>query len=354
MAVLGRYATSASMAGSRRAPRTNDWRATASTEDLILEAWGEGFVVGALLIMVCLTVANMRRGVFLHKLILAELLFAMSHGTFCFMTFDGYGWYLSSTAALYYISSWLHNLVAWLKIRPFFRGSNAIFSAKTSKTITWVYLITLGLSAGPLVFQISNNFRFFNDINSRLYPAVRPYETLMRDPWWVFVCIMLFRVVRKCYGATTLDLLKSSPRFGVLVAAIVLAVIFTIVDIVASVHPLWFGATNGINPWWKMYLVFKCLTDTIMLDDFKTELDRLSVRFTSQHMSSISHPAGYKRDDDEFALNVPADKEQPNALEFLTEAPAASSGESAMKAPSYAHRSPGKGHAESMQIEHAS
>jgi hypothetical protein len=25
-----------------------------------------------------------------------------------------------------------------------------------------------------------------------------------------------------------------------------------------------------------MYLVFKCLTDTIMLDDFKTELDRLS------------------------------------------------------------------------------
>lgn len=96
------------------------------------------------------------------------------------MTFDGYGWYLSSTAALYYISSWLHNLVAWLKIRPFFRGSNSIFSAKTSKTITWVYLITLGLSAAPLVFQIANNFRFFNDINSRLYPAVRPYETLMR------------------------------------------------------------------------------------------------------------------------------------------------------------------------------
>lgn len=54
------------MAGIRRAPRTNDWRASASTEDLILEAWGEGFVVGALLIMVCLTVANMRRGVFLY------------------------------------------------------------------------------------------------------------------------------------------------------------------------------------------------------------------------------------------------------------------------------------------------
>ena len=104
----------------------------------------------------------------------------MGQGTFCFMTFKGYGWYLSSTAALYYISCWLHNLVAWLKIRPFFRGSNAIFSQPTCKIITRVYLVTLCLSAGPLVFQIFNDFRFFNDINGTLYPEVRPYETLMR------------------------------------------------------------------------------------------------------------------------------------------------------------------------------
>ena len=104
----------------------------------------------------------------------------MSHGTFCFMSFKGYGWYLSSTAALYYVSSWLHNLVAWLKIRPFFRGNNAIFSPIVCRNITWVYLITLGVSAGPLIFQVYNNFCFFNDINGTLYPAVRPYETLMR------------------------------------------------------------------------------------------------------------------------------------------------------------------------------
>ena len=30
-----------------------------------------------------------------------------------------------------------------------------------------------------------------------------------------------------------------------------------------------------INPYWKLSLVFKCLTDTIMLDDFKTELRKL-------------------------------------------------------------------------------
>ena len=40
---------------------------------LILEAWGQGFMVGALIIMMCITLANMRRGVLLHKLILLEV-----------------------------------------------------------------------------------------------------------------------------------------------------------------------------------------------------------------------------------------------------------------------------------------
>ena len=33
-----------------------------------------------------------------------------------------------------------------------------------------------------------------------------------------------------------------------------------------------------INPFWKLSLVFKCLTDTIVLDDFKTELKRLGIK----------------------------------------------------------------------------
>jgi hypothetical protein len=50
-----------------------NWRAIASDEDFILEGWSEGFMVGALVIMACITVANMRRGVLLHKLILVEV-----------------------------------------------------------------------------------------------------------------------------------------------------------------------------------------------------------------------------------------------------------------------------------------
>lgn len=40
---------------------------------LILEAWSQGFMVGALIVMACITVANMRRGILLHKLILIEV-----------------------------------------------------------------------------------------------------------------------------------------------------------------------------------------------------------------------------------------------------------------------------------------
>lgn len=44
-----------------------------SADGLILEAWAEGLLVGAFVIMAAVTVANMRRGVLLHKLILIEV-----------------------------------------------------------------------------------------------------------------------------------------------------------------------------------------------------------------------------------------------------------------------------------------
>jgi len=41
---------------------------------LVVEAWAQGFMVGAILIMLCITVSNYRRGVLLHKLILLEVI----------------------------------------------------------------------------------------------------------------------------------------------------------------------------------------------------------------------------------------------------------------------------------------
>ena len=40
---------------------------------LILEAWGQGLMVGSLLIMAVITLANMKSHILLHKLIFAEV-----------------------------------------------------------------------------------------------------------------------------------------------------------------------------------------------------------------------------------------------------------------------------------------
>lgn len=42
-------------------------------DGLILEAWAQGYMIGSIIIMVCITVSNMRRGVLLHKIILLEV-----------------------------------------------------------------------------------------------------------------------------------------------------------------------------------------------------------------------------------------------------------------------------------------
>ena len=155
------------------------WRTNATAEDLVIESWSEGFMVGALVIMACTTIANIRRKVLLHKLILLEQSLALWQGTFCFMAFPGYGWYLSSTAALLYCSWIIHNVVAWLKVRPFFRESQPVFPVKVSRHASSIYIGTLLCTIPPITFQIYNNFLFFNGRHG-LYPRVRPYEALFR------------------------------------------------------------------------------------------------------------------------------------------------------------------------------
>jgi hypothetical protein len=189
------------------------------------------------------------------------------------MDFHGYGWYLSSTATLLYCSWVIHNVVAWIKIRPFFIGQGCSFPPKIGPKVQTAYLVTLALTIPPIILQIFDNFRYFNNINP-FYRRVRPYEPLMRDPWWIFTNVVLLHVIRKTYGTSVFHLIGQSPRLGILLAAVCLAIIFTIMDILASILP-GLSTVDGINPYWKVSLVFKCLTDTIMLDDFKTELKRL-------------------------------------------------------------------------------
>jgi len=54
-------------------PRTTGATKPQSSNGLVLEAWAQGYLVGSLVIMAAITVANMRKGVLLHKLILLEV-----------------------------------------------------------------------------------------------------------------------------------------------------------------------------------------------------------------------------------------------------------------------------------------
>lgn len=49
------------------------WRKNATEDAFILESWGQGFIVGALLIMALITISNMKKGIVLHKLIFIEV-----------------------------------------------------------------------------------------------------------------------------------------------------------------------------------------------------------------------------------------------------------------------------------------
>lgn len=56
---------------------TNTGRPT-DPDGLVLEAWGQGFMLGSLLIMAAVTVSNMKKHILLHKLIFAEVCDALS------------------------------------------------------------------------------------------------------------------------------------------------------------------------------------------------------------------------------------------------------------------------------------
>jgi hypothetical protein len=58
---------------SKREPAPKPTKASLSVDDVTLEAWGQGYNVGSLVVLVLLVLCNYRRHVLLHKLILLEV-----------------------------------------------------------------------------------------------------------------------------------------------------------------------------------------------------------------------------------------------------------------------------------------
>ncbi|KAL3479678.1 hypothetical protein BJX99DRAFT_67243 [Aspergillus californicus] len=233
-------------------------------DGLVLEAWGQGLMVGSLLIMAAVTLANMRRHVLLHKLIAAELLLAIPHGTFIFAHDPVYGWYLSSTAIGLSISWSLHNVIAWIKNRPFL-----------SRKVSNFYIATVILVQPYWIVEIYANFTYFSNINT-IYEITRPMEPLFRDPWWIFTTIHLFWIIKREYRFSVIELVTISPRFGIMLASMCLSIVFMIIEtctVLGAFNVA--GLPRGIQPFWKLSFILKCLCDTVILDDFKTALDHI-------------------------------------------------------------------------------
>ncbi|KAG7103430.1 hypothetical protein HYQ44_017518 [Verticillium longisporum] len=167
-------------------------------DKLTLEAWSQGFMIGALIIMLGITLANMRRGVLLHKLIFIELILAVPNGFFIFFEPPVYGWFLSSTVILLLASWTLHNVIAWMKSKPFLgRRGNLI------------YIGSVILVQPYWILEVYANFVFFNTPNSRLFVTTRPFEAVFRDPWWIFTIVNLFWNIKFRYE---LDFATVQPR----------------------------------------------------------------------------------------------------------------------------------------------
>lgn len=194
-----------------------------------------------------------------------KLILAMWHGTFIFVEDPAYGWYLSTTATLLFISYFLHNVVSWLKIRPFLPRWGSRF-----------FIISL-LCVQPFwVVEAWSNFSYFNSLGSDVNVRMRPWEALCRDPWWIFTTWKLIDAIKKTYGFKLWALVQINTRFGIMLLCMAFSIAFLLTD--AAVSAAKITASSGINPYWRFALVFKCASDTIFLDDFKSVLDDIVAR----------------------------------------------------------------------------
>ncbi|KAJ5210091.1 hypothetical protein N7491_009904 [Penicillium cf. griseofulvum] len=144
------------------------------------------------------------------------------------------------------------------------------------------YVGTIILAQPYWATEIYANFAYFNNINPTIYEKIRPWEALFRDPWWIYTTCNLFWVIKTHYNFGILELIREFPRFGLMLVSMCLSIVFIALDVISVTGALSSAMPLGINPFWKLCFMFKCLCDTIILDDFKTALDKLRVKWLAR------------------------------------------------------------------------
>lgn len=211
-----------------------------------------------------------------------QLIFGYWQGFFMLFNPPIYAWWLSVGAVPLNISWVLHNVIAWMKLRPFL-----------NKTVSRLFIGTIILSIPYWIVEIYANFAFFHNINN-IFLRTRPWEALCRDPWWIAAAIFLIYNIVTKYDLTLVQIVRISPRFAVMLVAMLLSIAFIILDVLSVTEAFQSILPVGINPFWKLSFVFKCLTDSVVLDDFKTALDRLRA-FKISRLGSFAVDNGDER-----------------------------------------------------------
>ena len=169
-----------------------------------------------------------------------------------------------------------------MKLRPFL-----------NKTGSRLFIGTVILVIPYWIVEIYANFTYFHNVN-KIFLKTRPWEALCRDPWWILAACLLIYNIKTKYDLTLTQIIRISPRFAVMLGAMVLSICFIVLDVLSVTSALKSVLPVGINPFWKLSFVFKCLTDSVVLDDFKTALDRLRA-FKMSRLGSFALDGGDKR-----------------------------------------------------------
>lgn len=72
------------------------------------------------------------------------------------------------------------------------------------------------------------------------------------DPWWIYTTCNIFWVIKSQYDFSLIELVRESPRFGIMLLSMCISIAFIVVDILSVLHVFREALPTGINPFWKV------------------------------------------------------------------------------------------------------
>lgn len=72
------------------------------------------------------------------------------------------------------------------------------------------------------------------------------------DPWWIFTTCSLFYTIKREYNFSILELVRVSPRFGIMLISMCLSIAFIVVDTCTVLNVFHLPLPTGVEPFWKV------------------------------------------------------------------------------------------------------